>query len=70
MNVGIGGQQPNIFHKFSDWLKLVELSMAMALESVEDETMFFYLVLHEEQIEQPTHNTFEFGCAHVGTKFL
>jgi len=27
--------------------------------------MFFYLVLLVEQIEQQTHNTFGFGCAHV-----
>jgi hypothetical protein len=40
MNVGIGGQQPNIFHKLSEWLKLVELSMAMVLGSVEDEQCF------------------------------
>jgi hypothetical protein len=44
--------------------------MAMVLGSVENEQWFFYLVLHEEQIEQLTHNTFGFGCAHVCTKFL
>jgi hypothetical protein len=46
-----------IFHKFSKWLKLIKVSMAMVLESIEDEKCFFTLsfIMNELKNRLRTH---------------
>jgi hypothetical protein len=57
-----------ISHKVFEWLKFIELSMAMVLRSVEDERCFFTFSFIKKQVEKSTSHTFELGSAYVCTK--
>jgi hypothetical protein len=59
-----------IYFKLLEWLKLLELSMAMVLGSVEDERYFFNLSFYQKQIEKLVDSPFGSCGVDVCTKLL